>query len=199
MVSLAFWLAILSAAGMYAAVALAPKLTAWLEYRDRWRVNQGRLVRLERKVDHLQRVTHALEHDPGYAAELARMEWNASRPGEERIPVDEDLTLQAVRPESPQAATRGPSAALPWYAPAVQRVAGDERLRRWMLAAAAAIVVFAFTCLHPSPFDRFRQPGGVVQKPTGCNPWSLRRGLGRLGRRYRRPPQDDDPRECLTR
>jgi cell division protein FtsB len=148
--SLLFWLAVLAAAGMYALVALSPKVLAWHEERERWHGNQERLVRLERKVLYLKHVAQALESDPEFAAELARVELHASRPGDERLPVEGQLSLAADSGKGESEQPTPPSAfRLPLST--LRDFAEDARLRRWTLLAAAGLVVFAFTFLQVSP------------------------------------------------
>ncbi|MFQ5735214.1 MAG: septum formation initiator family protein, partial [Planctomycetaceae bacterium] len=135
-VSAAFWLALFAAAGFYALVALSPKLSTYLEQRSRRRENQLRLVLLERQVLYLKRVERALQSDPEFAAELARKELGASRPGEETFPVGGELALEAgIR-------GRGfPKASPPWYAGTVRRFSEHRNLRTWTLIAAAFTAV----------------------------------------------------------
>jgi cell division protein FtsB len=146
--SVLFWLAVLAAAGMYALVALSPKVLAWHDERERWRKNQERLVRLERKVEYLKQVANALESDPEFAAELARVELHASRPGDERLPVERRLALTADKQPS---RTANGVVARPWFEPILRDFAEDGTHRRWTLFAAAALVVIAFTFLQESP------------------------------------------------
>jgi len=174
-ISLAFWLTLFLCAGMYAAVALAPKLLRYAETRNRWRTNQQRLVMLEEKVGYLRQVARELQHDPEFAAELARIELNASRPGEERIPVDETLRLDAVNP-----AVVKPEEAFehPWYLPALQQLAGNAALRRALLMAAAALLLFAFVFLHESQSRRLLRIGHAICATAG--------GLGQAARWVKR-------------
>lgn len=187
-ISFAFWLAILAAGGLFAGVALSPKLVVWFEYRDRRRANQERLVAMERNVNHLERVAEALERDPEYAAELARVELQASRRGEERIPVPAELALKpgAVRGEgsgrnAARAASATPSDAFAVQSrPVLQRLSGDEALRRWMLISAAGIVLLSFTFLHaPKP--------QTDDEPDESRGNTVTRSLRRLVKRYRNP------------
>ena len=158
-VSLLFWLALLTAAVLYAAVALAPKYLAHLESRRAFRANQTRLVALQQNERYLQRTVAALESDPQFAAELARVDFNALRPGEEKIPVDSHLSLDArAEPE-----LRVTNPRLPWYAPLVTVAAENERLRRNLLIAAALVVLLAFTFLHESEAPRIRSAARRVQ------------------------------------
>jgi cell division protein FtsB len=169
--SLLFWFAVLAAAGMYALVALSPKVLAWQEERARWRENQERLVWLERKVDYLKQVAQALESDPEFAAELARIELNASRPGDERLPVEGPLTLAADndrrsevggrRSALPSSDLRPLPSAIRLPPSTLREFAEDAERRRWTLVAAAVLVVIAFTFLQDSPARRSESEDGT--------------------------------------
>ena len=126
-VSLAFWLVLFGAVGIYASVSLSPKLLTYLELHNEYYVNQVRLVRIEKQVDNLSRVVVALENDPNFAAELARIDFDAERPGDERIPVDAELSLDG-RPANASLAV--PAASLPWYGPLLEVLANSHRFRR---------------------------------------------------------------------
>ena len=145
--SLAFWLCLLLAAVVYASVALAPKLLGYVKLNDEYRKNRTELVALEQRVSHLERVKDALENDPEFAAELARIDFDASRPGDERIAVEPLLSLEAVP------TTARPSAAAfdghpAWYAPLLGVLAGNRTVRMSFLAIAAVVTLGAFTFLH---------------------------------------------------
>ena len=178
LVSLLFWLALLLAALLYGAVALGPKYLAWLETRREYHDGQVHLVALERQVGYLERVVSALENDPQFAAELARVDFDAYRPGEEQIPVDARLSLDGLLKETP--AVR--SARLPWYTPLVAQAAQNERLRRNLLIAAALVVLFAFTFLQESRDPQIRSTARRLQQGTR----SMFTGV-RLVARYRKP------------
>jgi cell division protein FtsB len=178
-VSLLFWLALLLAALLYGAVALSPKYMAWLETRREYHDGQVRLVALERQVGYLERVVSALESDPQFAAELARVDFDACRPGEEQIPVDARLSLDGLVKETH--AVR--AARLPWYTPLVAQAAENEPLRRNLLIAAASMVLFAFTFLHESRDPQIRSTARRVQQGTR----SMFAGVTWLVARYRKP------------
>ena len=145
-VAILFWGMMLTAGVLYAAVALSPKLYVYLHLRDEHYRTQVKLVTLERRVMYLKKVMHALEHDPGFAAEQARVELGAARPGEERVAVDERLHF-APDHFDPKAFRES---ILPWYTPMLQVFAGDSKTRRTLLIAAAFFSVFAFTFLQES-------------------------------------------------
>lgn len=159
LVGLLFWFTLLAAAALYGIVALAPKYLSFLEARREFRANQTQLVALQQQSRYLERTVTALESDPQFAAELARVDFNAVGPGEEKIPVDPHLSLDGRA----EPALRVPTPRLPWYAPLVTLVAENERLRRNLLIAAAAIVLFAFTFLHESEAPRIHSAARRVR------------------------------------
>jgi hypothetical protein len=171
-VSPAFWLCLVLAAVLYATVALAPKLLTHLLLKHEYYAHQVRLVTLERKAQYLGKVVHALEHDPDFAAELARIDFAAARPGDERIPVDPSLSLEART----EPALSTSAAKLPWYTPLVRRLATERRLRTATLAFAALLLVAAFTFLNETPC---RPADGAPNNSPG----PLRRFLDRYRKR----------------
>ncbi len=146
-VAILFWGMILTAGACYAAVALSPKLSAYLHLRDEHYRTQVELVTLERRVQYLKKVMHALEHDPGFAAEQARVELGAARPGEERLAVDESLHFVPDPDFDPD---QFRESILPWYTPLVEVFAGNPQTRRGLLIAASFFALFAFTFLQES-------------------------------------------------
>ena len=172
LVSLLFWSCLLIAATCYALVALAPKLVTHFGIREDRYANQVRLVALERQVSYLERVVQALESDPAFAAQLARIDFDASRPGEERIAVGAELSLNA---REVAASDHVDEVQSHWYAPALQRLANDTKLRRQLLVVAALLTVFSFTFLQESQSPQLEAAAGKVQS-----------GAGWLARRYRK-------------
>jgi len=178
--SIAFWLTLFTAAGLYALVALSPKITECFQQQARWRKNQEKLVRLERKVQYLKQVERALESDPEFAAELARVDLDAAEPGDERIPVERRLTLDAERSDAAQPSSE---TSPPWYVAIFHTFSERDALRRWTLVAAAVLVLFAFTFLHEPQSPRFRRAVGAA-KATGAGLGSAFRWIAR---RYAKP------------
>lgn len=146
-ISLAFWLALLAAIGVYSLVALSPKLLTYIQLRQDYHAKQVRLVGLEHEVEDLNQVVASLASDPEFVRKLATVEFGARRPGEERIPVDEHLQL-SIRDNDP--VFEMPSDSLPWYGSLVSPFATNQRLRGAMLLTAAMILVGAFVFLQPS-------------------------------------------------
>jgi len=144
--SLAFWGTLLVAGILFAAVSLAPKLKTLGDLREEYAANQRRLVALERQADELERVAEALEHDPAFAAELAKVEFAAGRPGRERIVVPADLRLGAETAPSPVPSATPVRSPLPAFV--LEPLATHGGLRMTLLATAATLVLVAFLVLH---------------------------------------------------
>jgi hypothetical protein len=147
MISLVFWCSLVVAVGIFSVIAFAPKWLAHVELWNRRQANQVRLVTLERQVSDLGKVVHSLETDAEFAAQLARIDFDASRPGDERIAVSADHALDART--APSAFSR-PAVSLPWYAPLLCLFAYNDTIRYCLLTIAAAIAIMAFTFLHES-------------------------------------------------
>jgi hypothetical protein len=144
-VSLLFWLCLGIAVGLYAACALAPRVVIWAELQAQSARNQAGLVNLEHQVQQLARVTHALERDSSFAAELARVELDAARPGGTRIPLPPSLGFDPRAPRTPEVVAEPFE---PWYLPAARLVVTDARLRWKLLGIAAGLLLFAFVFLQ---------------------------------------------------
>lgn len=142
--SLAFWLCLFAAAGLYAVVALSSKLCAYCTLDAEHESNQWRLVALERQIGRLRQVIAAQHDDPAFVREQAQSDFALSRPDEQRIPVESHLTLH-IGPGQPELAPR--SVSLPAYLPYVRSIAGSREMGDAILASAAALVIGAFTLL----------------------------------------------------
>jgi len=145
--SVAFWLSLLVSATVYASVALSPKYFAYLELKGKYYTGQVELVSLEKQAKYLKRVIRALETDPNYAAELARVDFDANNREGESIPVDSNLELKTKKLTPHQQKT----ATLPWYGPAVRILAENESLRSSLLIFSGFLILVAFTFLHDAP------------------------------------------------
>lgn len=142
--SLTFWLCLFTAAALYAAAALSPKLYVHGALQAEYQSNQWQLVSLERQVAQLRRVTEAQRNDPAFVRAQAQSDFEVPAPGEERIPVDSHLTLQ-IGPGRAEATAR--RTALPAYMPLVGRIAASRTWSDALLATAAALVIGAFALL----------------------------------------------------
>ena len=158
-VSLVFWSCLLLAASLFASVALATKLAESLRLRDLYAVNQIELVAMERQNEQLQQVVQAIQHDPDFATELTRIEFDAVRPDEEIIPVTASLKLETRGAEVPHVQ---PVLPLAWYRPWIALLADNGPLRAKLLSAAALLVVISFTWLQPASAERFERTAKPV-------------------------------------
>ena len=140
--SLLFWACLFAAAGMYGAVDLAPKLLNYIALDREYRINQLRMIELDRQVTHLNRVIEAHASDPGFVREEARSAFDTAPPNEQRIPVESHLRMNI---ESPAALRSKARVTLPWYTPIVLQIAGSREIENLLLVGAAATVIIAFT------------------------------------------------------
>ena len=139
------WLCLFLAAGFYGTVHLAPRLLTMVRLQHEYDTNHLRLVSLENQLQVLGRMAKALEHDPDFAAAMARVEFSADRPGEQRIAVDPHLT-QETRDLAPQLDVTEP----PWppYTPFLKFVVEYRSVNTGLLIAAAVLALCAFIPLH---------------------------------------------------
>ena len=170
-VSFLFWGQLLVAGMLYGSVAMAPRLSACVNLNDEFITGQAELVRLERQVHELRKITESLERDPALLEELARIDLDATRPGEEQIPLRDDLTLKS---RVAKAQTTESSSTDWWYSPFLAAFASDYQLRTMSLLVAAGLVLVAFT---------FFQPSQAVRFSTGWK--NLRDGSSAMFARYR--------------
>jgi len=162
-VSLLFWCQLLIAAVLYGAVSLSPKLAVHVELRNDYLKTQSQLVYLQQQVTELQKVTDSLTNDPRLLQELVRVELNADRPGEERMPVRRDLALQS---RITQKRSHAPDVTRAWYVPLLSAFAGNQRLRHASLLAAASLVLIAFAFFHPSQAKQFNTGWNAIREGT---------------------------------
>ena len=144
LVSVAFWLCLLSSAALFASVSLAPRLVEWHELQLSTIDRQQQLVELEQHVQHLEKVVHALEHDPHFREEVARREIGGDL-GDSSIPLDKSLTVDMTSPR-----TSGPNVPLvvPWYIPILKTLSVPSDWRRRVLWISAGLCLIAFVGLR---------------------------------------------------
>lgn len=145
-VSLAFWSTLFVAAGLFAGVALAPKVVTWRLLQNQIDHQQRKLLDLEYQVEQLARVVTALDRDPVFAAEFARVEFDALRPGEEVLAMEASLSLNPLQKKSVAISPEVP-APHPWM-DRLTPLATNGSLRWQLLALSAGLVLFAFTFLQ---------------------------------------------------
>lgn len=139
------WVCLFLAAGCYATVHISPRLLTMVKLQHEFDTNQLRLVSLEEQLQGLTRIAQALEHDPEFAAAMARSEFTADRPGEQRIAVEPHLTQQP-NDLAPQLEVVEPP--WPWYTPFLKTVVEYRPLNNGLLFASALLMLFAFIPLH---------------------------------------------------
>ena len=143
--SIAGWLCLFLAAGFYGAIHLSPRLLTMVKLQHEYDTNQLRLVSLEEQVQGLGRMARALEHDPDFAAAMARSEFTADRPGEQRIPVEPHLTQQ---PHDLAPHLEVPEPGWPWYTTLLKVIVEYRPVNTGLLVASAILVILAFVPLH---------------------------------------------------
>jgi hypothetical protein len=156
-----FWVCLLISAALYAPCALASRVVAWAELQQRHDRNQAELIAAQQQVQHLQRVGDALEADPAFAAQLARVELGAAPAGTRVISLPPELANDPRIPP-PASAVTPPRA--PWYLPLMRRIASDGALRRNMLLTAAGVFLFGFLVFRDGVFA---VPRGVLRTLFG--------------------------------
>ena len=144
LISVAFWMCLLSSAALFASVALAPRLVEWHELHLATIERQQQLVELELHIQHMEKVVHALEFDPHFQSEVIRREIG-SPPNGERIPLDKSLTVDMALPK-----IRVPNVPLvvPWYIPILKTLSVPSDWRRRVLWISAGLCLLAFVALR---------------------------------------------------
>lgn len=154
-----FWVILLLAAIIFAAVALAPGALRWFQLRDQVHRNASQMLRLERDVEQLSRIRTTLETDADYRRQQAS----------KGSPLDRQLDAVKRPPER----RKSPSAAAtvrvfgPGGAEILGLVGRDPPLRKTLLGIAALMVLIAFTFLNPAGgsvlWSLFRVPANSLR------------------------------------
>lgn len=141
MPSVAFWLCLFVAAAMFAGVVLSPKLLIGQRLTGKHRHLQRRVTELEHTNGSLERVVTAFRNDPEFAAEVARLDFDAAQPGEQRLAVEPPRAF-ADPPALDPAAADPPKPI--WWCSTLDVLATDQRMRNLTLITAAGLVIVAF-------------------------------------------------------
>tara|TARA_Y100001001_G_scaffold145178_1_gene151647 strand:- start:87 stop:617 length:531 start_codon:yes stop_codon:yes gene_type:complete len=161
-ISLAFWLTLVAATGLYGFVSLAPSCLVLGDLAADSADNRDDERALENRIEYLEQVRDTLKADPGYANELAGLDLQESGPGENRLTVDESLRLA---PRASLTLTASDKSAGPWAArPIVASLANNDTLRITLLVIAAAMILFAFTALHETHSERLARWGKRLRR-----------------------------------
>ena len=157
--SVAFWFTLLTAALMYAAVSLSPKLADWMNVRQQHAANAMRLQEMEDEADYLERVASALKNDPEFAQRLvqATQSGNAQH---NALPVSDPATFGGTNAAAP--------ALNPLVRPAVAEIvvhlATHRRHRTYLISSAAGLTILAFTLMNDSGAGFIRPAFQAIQR-----------------------------------
>ncbi len=173
--ALAFWCSLLIAAGLFALLALAPKLRTYHQLARDYQGLHRQLVSTERRTESLAKVADALQHDPDFASELARINFDAPKT-EERIAVGPQLSLAGWDSESAVDAHVRPSPAVLLDGPLLNTLSDDRTVRVPMFAASSLLLVVAFALCGQNAASGRR---GGARARIGLRDW--------LADRYRKP------------
>lgn len=175
-ISLTFWILLFIAGSLFAAVVLAPRYLSYLNLRNEYLSYQVQLVSLENQVEYLRQIAYSLEHDSEFRSEVARVDFDAVRPGEERITIEPELALKIPQWDHQKKVSLTNRH---WYGPMLRVLSENQKVRSSILLTAAVIVVLSFTFLHES---QSRQLESVTK--------STRNLMGMLLSRYRIVEED---------
>ena len=168
LVSVSFWFVLLVAAGMYAAVALAPKLASWMNAHEQYADNAARLAALEEEADYLERLTAALKSDPAFAVRLvdAAQRQSARETGLVGFSGDSLPSEPPANSGVVQSAIQQPLAGLVFH------LASHEPHRNWLLVGSCSLTLLAFSLLNEAG-------SGVVLSMLAMISSAVRLALGR--------------------
>ena len=119
---------------------------------------------LENQVEYLRQIAHSLEHDPEFRSEVARVDFDAVRPGEERIAVDPELALDVPQWNPNQ---KIPIVSHSWYEPMLNVLSKNQKVRSSILLSAAAIIILSFTFLHESQSQQLESVSRSTRNMVG--------------------------------
>ena len=164
--SLAFWLILLTAAAVLAAVQLAPGLVRWHHATLLQQQHATELHQLELELQRLERLTATLAADPEFLAAV-RDGGHATAAARNQLRLESPLPV--AEPQSPfqtqqTFATDGALTTgfrIPGFSellhhtllPVAYQLSGNPQLRHRLMWLAALLTLFAFTCLNDSGFQ----------------------------------------------
>ena len=133
----------------------------------------ARAAALRSEVTELTRVAEALERDPAFAAEVARLDVGVSRLGTDGRALDR---LDVPPAPAPVSFAPPPPPAEPWptLGPPIDRLAASRRTRAGLAASAGLLLAVALTLFQPAAAGPLRT---ALRPITGL--WSA------VTRRYR--------------
>ena len=140
LISIAFWMCLFTSAALLASVSLAPRIVEWHSASLTTLNRQQQMVRLERQIQQLEKLTHALEFDSHLRREL----------DEGQVSLDELVSLNVEAPNVPLT--------VPWFIPVLKAIAVAGDWRRRILWLSAGLCVFAFVVLRDTEIREVRTP-----------------------------------------
>ncbi len=164
--SLAFWLCLFGAVGVYGLVVLSPKAVRWSATGADVERNHQQLLALQEQVRYWDQLTRELETNPAFRKSLISTSNAGESATQGLIPVDTALKYDRATPAVEADALALPA---PRWDSLCQRVAGSRLFQVVGLATSAGMLLFAFTSLLENP-PQHRRP-------------RLRRARGRIVRR----------------
>ncbi|QDU81060.1 Septum formation initiator [Polystyrenella longa] len=150
-VSLLFWLFLFVAAAIFGVLALSPKLEVYWSLQAEQKQNAERLDSLQTEITYLQHVVDALEHDPEFQAELARIDLNPNRSVADEEVLDLSLSIgpAVVQRDQPHLHDEDSSSCREgWLVSKNRSFVQDRILRNKLYLVMAGLVVFAFVFLQ---------------------------------------------------
>lgn len=146
-VSLAFWITLTVAFGMFAVAALASRLTEMGELRNRADGLREEMRLLDERCVKLAQIRDALRDDPEFAARWARADFATGRSRDETVLVDAAVTIaDLLRPPVTQRAQHH----RPWWLLVVSSIESARSLNRGLFVAGLILTIVAFTFLQDS-------------------------------------------------
>lgn len=154
----AFWLIAFAAAGLLAAVLVAPKWEEKQLLQSRARDLALQCQYLSDRSNHLERVIEAFRHDPDFTSEIARTELDYGLLDEQRLlaPVRNWKRSQPPRPEPPTASS---------WTPLVRLFAHDQLVRRTSLLTATVFTLVGLACFN-APREPSREDSPLCRQPA---------------------------------
>lgn len=154
-ISLAFWLTLILASAMYAALALANRLQETFQLRAQIVENAYQADLIQSEIDHLSRLLSAYQSDPDFIQRVVEKDFGQdvmkSEDHTQRMVLNLEPSLMFDAREFRQDVTK--AVTIPWYGTWVERLAtpGEFQSRwRW-----ATLVLFglSFICLNEDFFQ----------------------------------------------
>lgn len=161
-------------------MVLAPKLKTFASLDQQYAENHDRLLQLEEQIHYLNRVADALEHDPEFTNELARVDLNLTEKGTERVFVDVSLSMAAPT-DTPRRQHSTRTGALSRCLGLLDGVLNDQVWKQKVLLGLAGVVVFAFVFLQDPPKKLAPQRRVLKRKRTAPRTSKTRQRSGHSG------------------